>query len=124
MGHYAFLDESNKVVQVITGRDENELGIDWEDFYSNESGLVVKRTSYNTVAGIHVQGGEAFRKNFAGIGFTYDETRDAFIPPKPFASWILDEDSCLWGAPIPKPDDGKDYYWSEDSQDWLENTGE
>lgn len=106
MAHYAFLDENNIVINVIVGKDENEDGIDWEEFYG------AKRTSYNTKGGIyydsqtgepHVDQSKAFRKNYAGIGYTYDPARDAFIPPKPYPSWILNEDTCLWEAPVPYP---------------------
>lgn len=77
------------------------------------------QTSYNTVGGQHPEG-RPLRKNYAGIGYTYDEVRDAFIPPKPFDSWLLDEDTCLWEAPIPYPQDGKPYYWDEENQAWAE----
>lgn len=121
MAHYAILDENNVVTQVIVGKDEHELGPDgqpwdWEAYYNG------KRTSYNTQGGVHLTGGTPFRKNYAGIGYVYDATRDAFIPPKPFPSWLLDEDTCLWAAPLPHPDDGKRYAWSEDDQLWLEVT--
>lgn len=76
------------------------------------------QTSYNTVGGQHPEG-RPLRKNYAGIGYTYDEVRDAFIPPKPFDSWLLDEDTCLWEAPIPYPQDGKPYYWDEENQAWA-----
>jgi hypothetical protein len=77
------------------------------------------QTSYNTHAGRHPEG-RPLRKNYAGIGYTYDPVRDAFIPPKPYASWVLDEDTCLWFAPSPMPDDGKDYVWNEDTVEWQE----
>lgn len=124
MAHYALLNSDNIVVQVITGRDEGELGKDWEAFYTDETGLVAKRTSYNTIAGVHQEGKEPFRKNFAGIGYSYDPELDAFIAPKPFDSWLLNEDSCVWEAPVEYPSDGKAYQWNEDSQNWLEITGE
>ena len=86
------------------------------------------QTSYNTRGGVHYapnsnepDGGIALRKNYAGKGYTYDETRDAFIPPKAFPSWSLDEDTCMWKAPTPKPDDDKRYYWDEDTTSWKEN---
>ena len=78
------------------------------------------QTSYNTYGGVHATGGTPLRKNYAGVGFTYDRTRDAFIPPKPYASWALNENTCLWGAPTPYPADGKAYAWSEDTQQWTE----
>jgi hypothetical protein len=69
---------------------------------------------------VHKNGGTPLRKNYAGIGFTYDRTKDAFIPPKPYASWVLDEQTCLWGAPVAMPTDGKDYTWDEATTDWVE----
>ena len=78
------------------------------------------QTSYNTYGGVHKNGGTPFRKNYAGIGYTYDQQRDAFIPPKPYPSWILDEQSCLWEPPVAMPSDGKMYRWDEDSQNWVE----
>jgi hypothetical protein len=124
MGHYAFLGPSNIVTEVITGKDEHEPGPDgevrdWEVWYGNFRGQVCKRTSYNTRGGVHAFGGTPFRKNYAGIGYTYDEARDAFIPPRPFPSWVLNEDTCLWDAPVPYPQDGGMYQWSEDDQLWL-----
>jgi hypothetical protein len=135
MAHYAQLDSENVVTYVFVGRDEDDLapGIDdWETYYAPE-GFTVKQTSYNTRGGVHYdpETGEpsedqtkALRFNYAGIGFTYDEDRDAFIPPKPFESWVLDEDTCLWDAPIPYPETGADYSWDEEAGDWVEVTGE
>jgi hypothetical protein len=110
MAHYAFLDENNVVTEVITGIDETELieGLDTETWYGNFRGQVCKRTSYNG----------NYRKNYAGIGCTYDEERDAFIPLKPFASWVLNEDTCLWEPPVGYPDDNKEYVWNEDTVSW------
>jgi len=82
-------------------------------------GMACKRTSFNTMGGVHQLGGTPFRKNYAGIGFTYDAQRDAFIPPKPFASWTLNEDTCLWEAPVPMPTDGQMYAWDEDAGQWA-----
>lgn len=118
MGHYAFLDTNNIVTEVITGKDEGENGIDWEQYYGEVRNQVCKRTSYNTRGGIHINNGTPFRKNYAGIGYTYDAQRDAFIPPKPFPSWILNEDTCEWNAPINHPDDGQLYLWNEENQNW------
>lgn len=118
MAHYAFLDESNIVTEVIVGKDEGEKGIDWEVHYGNFRGQVCKRTSYNTQGGVHTSGGTPFRKNYAGIGYTYDATRDAFIPPKPYPSWLLDETTCLWEAPVPMPDGL--YRWDEAAGEWVE----
>lgn len=119
MAHYAILDENNVVTQVIVGKDEHELGPDgqpwdWEAYYG------AKRTSYNTQGGKHLTGGTPYRGNYAGIGFVYDETRDAFIPPQPYPSWVLDEATYLWVAPIPYPSSDKMYSWSEDIVSWVE----
>ena len=119
MAHYAFLDENNIVTEVIVGKEEGEDGIDWEIHYGNFRGQVCKRTSYNTIAGIHKTGGIPFRKNYAGVGYTYDADRDAFIPPKSFASWILNEDTCTWEPPIPMPNDNQLYAWDEDTLSWV-----
>lgn len=116
MAHYAMLDENNIVTSVIVGK--SEYSTDWESYYGNKFGQTCKRTSYNTIAGTHKEGGIPFRKNYAGIGYTYDETRDAFISPKPYSSWILNESSCVWEAPIAMPDDGNIYSWNENTQQW------
>ena len=110
MAHYAFLDKNNIVTEVITGIDETELieGIDTETWYGNFRGQVCKRTSYNG----------NIRKNYAGIGFTYDEELDAFIPPKPFNSWLLNKETCLWEPPKPFPNDDVPYIWNELDLDW------
>jgi hypothetical protein len=118
MAHYAFLDENNIVTEVIPGKNEGTEGIDWEQWYAQYRGQTCKRTSYNTLGNVHIAGGTPFRKNYAGIGFTYDAQRDAFIPPKPFTSWLLNEDTCLWQAPVAYPTDGKFYQWDEDNQSW------
>jgi hypothetical protein len=110
MAHYAFLDDKNIVTEVITGIDETELieGLDPEVWYGNFKGQRCVRTSYNG----------NIRKNYAGIGYTYDEQRDAFISPKPFASWALDEETCRWQAPVPYPVDRESYVWNEDVLNW------
>jgi hypothetical protein len=110
MAHYAFLDSDNIVTEVITGIDESQLieGLDPETWYGNFRGQICTRTSYNG----------NIRKNYAGIGYTYDAERDAFIPPKPFDSWLLDEDTCQWEAPVPYPTDGFTYTWNEAEVDW------
>jgi len=127
MAHYAVLNLSNTVTQVFVGRDEDDLApgvTDWEIYYA-PAGHTVKRTSYNTRAGEHILGGEPFRKNYAGKGYTYDEDRDAFIPPKPFESWVLDETTCLWQAPVDMPvetDENGDpvpYVWDESVGEWV-----
>ena len=120
MAHYAFLDENNKVTEVIVGKDENEGGIDWEQHYSEIKGQPCKRCSYNTIGGTHKNDGTSFRKNYPGHGFQYDESRDAFIPPKEYNSWSLNEDRCLWEPPIERPNDGKKYIWNEEIVNWEE----
>ena len=123
MAHYAFLDENNIVTEVIVGKDEGEDGINWEQHYGSFRNQVCKRTSYNTSGGVHNSGGTPYRKNYAGIGYTYDAQRDAFIPPKPFNSWLLDENTCLWNPPTPAPNDGKMYSWNEETTSWVEVNG-
>ena len=92
---------------------------DLEQIVKRNSGAQdVKRTSYNTQDGVHKLGGTPFRKNYAGIGFTYDYARDAFIPPKPYDSWTLDSNTCLWEAPVAYPNDGEAYTWNEKNQQW------
>ena len=118
MAHYAFLNMQNIVTEVIVGKDETDGPTNWEIHYGNFREQVCKRTSYNTYGGIHSEGGTPFRKNYAGIGYTYDETRDAFIPPKPYDSWTLNETSCLWEAPVTYPDDGQQYSWNEETTSW------
>lgn len=119
MAHYAFLDANNIVTDVIVGKDEGEDGVDWEQWYGEFRGQVCKRTSYNTVGGIHNNGGTPFRKNYAGIGYTYDLQRDAFIPPKPYESWVLNEGLCLWESPVAMPTDGQLYTWDEKNINWI-----
>lgn len=123
MAHYAFLDENNIVTEVIVGKNEGEDNINWEEHYGSFRNQVCKRTSYNTSGGVHNSGGTPYRKNYAGIGYTYDAQRDAFIPPKPFNSWVLDENTCLWNPPTPAPDDGKMYSWNEETTSWVEVNG-
>ena len=123
MAHYAFLDENNNVTEVIVGKDEGEDGVDWEAHYGAFRGQTCKRTSYNTNGGVHSNGGTPYRKNYAGIGFAYDEQKDAFIPPQPFPSWLLNEETCLWNAPIPYPTDGNLYLWDEITTSWVEIDG-
>ena len=123
MAHYAFLDENNIVTEVIVGKNEGEEGIDWEVHYGNFRGQTCKRTSYNTSGGVHNGGGTPYRKNYAGIGYTYDEGRDAFIPPKPYPSWLLDEATCLWEAPVPMPEDDGLYRWDEATGEWVVTAG-
>ena len=107
------------------GRQEDE-GKEAE--ISARTGDTYKQTSYNTHGGQHILGGTPLRKNFAGIGFTYDETKDAFIPPQQFSSWTLNDTTCLWEPPMPRPSDGKTYRWDEDlhqsdnTKGWVEYT--
>lgn len=96
MAHYAFLDESDTVVEVIVGRDEGDGGVDWEQHYAEVRGLPCKRTSYNTHGGVHLLGGTPFRLNYAGIGYQYREDLDAFIPPCPGEGWVLYEATGTW----------------------------
>lgn len=122
MAHYAFIDENNIVVEVITGRNEDEVvdGItDWEQWYGNYRGLTCKQTSYNTFRGQHKNGGTPFRGNFAGIGYTYDAQLNAFIPPKKYPSWILNTNTFDWVAPVSKPNDDAVYVWSELQTNWI-----
>lgn len=120
MAHYAFLDDNNVVTEVIVGKNEGEDGINWELHYGAFRNQVCKRTSYNTSGGVHNSGGTPYRKNYAGIGYTYDTQKDAFITPKPYNSWVLDEETCLWNAPTPMPSDEKMYTWSEETTSWTE----
>lgn len=110
MAHYAFLDENNTVTEVIVGIDEDQLidGLSPEEWYGNFRGQRCLRTSYNG----------NIRKNHAGIGYTYDESRDAFIPPKMLESWVLNEETCNWDLPIPYPSDGYLYLWNEETTSW------
>lgn len=118
MAHWAELDENNVVVRVLVGNNEDtNEGYDW--LIENLGGTWVK-TSYNTHGGVHSEGGTPLRKNYAGIGYSYNEPLDAFIPPKPFESWLLDEETCLWEAPIPYPTDDKVYLWHEETRGWVE----
>jgi len=118
MAHYAFLNMQNIVTEVIVGKDETDGPTNWEIHYGNFREQVCKRTSYNTRGGVHLKGGVPFRKNYAGIGYSYDEVRDAFIPPKPFDSWMLNETTCLWEAPVEYPTDGQQYSWNEEMGTW------
>ena len=116
MAHYAILDENNVVIFVHPGKNENEDGIDWEEYYG------AKRTSYNTYGGTHKNGGTPFRYNYAGIGMIFDPNfgeDGAFYEPQPFPSWQLNENTALWEPPIPAPNDGQIYYWDENQQAWI-----
>jgi hypothetical protein len=116
MSYFAKVNDDNIVEQVIVAESaewcETNIGGTW------------LQTSYNTVGGVHTAGGTPLRKNYAGIGYTYDSERDAFIAPNPYASWLLNEDTCLWESPVPKPADGKIYEWDESTLSWVEVTNE
>jgi hypothetical protein len=111
MAHYAFLNENNIVTEVIVGKDETDTSQDWEQFYGEIRNQVCKRTSYNG----------NIRKNYAGVGYTYDSARDAFIAPQPFPSWTLVEETCQWSAPVPVPTDGM-YSWDESTTSWVKDS--
>jgi hypothetical protein len=126
MASFAKIGLNNKVITVVSvvndvikdsnGVEQEQLGI---DFLTNIYGWAIwKQTSYNTHNGVHDNGGIPFRKNHAGIGYTYDEDRDAFIPKKPYNSWILNEQTCNWEAPVAYPTDGKNYKWNESLVNW------
>jgi hypothetical protein len=117
MAHFAKVNNGT-VIQVIVAEPEF-----FNTFVDSSPGQWIQ-TSYNTHGGVHTNGGTPLRKNYAGVGFTYDSVRDAFIPPKPYASWTLNEDTCLWDSPIAYPDDGKFYTWDENAQQWNEVVSE
>jgi hypothetical protein len=123
MAHYALLDGDNIVVAVITGRDEDEVvdGVsDWETYYGDFHAMTCKRTSYNTYAGEHRDGGIPFRLNYASIGMLYDPERDGFIETSShFPSWVFNDVTGVYEPPIPPPDDSGDWAWDEDSQSWY-----
>jgi hypothetical protein len=126
MASFAKIGLNSKVIEVLSVNNEvlkDSNGVQQEingiDFLTKLTGWAIwKQTSYNTKAGVHTEGGTPFRKNHAGIGYTYDETRDAFIPPKPYNSWILNEDTCLWNAPVTMPQDNNIYNWNESTLTW------
>ena len=121
MAHFAEIDAEGTVLRVLVVADEQEDR--GQEFLADDLGLggTWKKTSYNTVGGVHTGGGTPYRKNYAGIGFKYDNALDAFIPPKPFASWTLNEDTCLWEAPTPMPvEEEKFFTWDEDTLSWKE----
>ena len=114
MAHFAKV-ENNIVVQVIVA----EQDVINSGLFGNPLSWI--QTSYNTYGGVHILGGAPLRKNFAGIGYTYDTVRDAFITPKPYQSWVLNEQTCLWEAPISYPNDGNSYIWDEPTLSWVES---
>jgi hypothetical protein len=124
MAHFAKLDENNLVLQVIVVADsdaptEAEGQIFLQNLYKTTD--TYKQTSYNTYGGVHATGGTPFRKNYAGVGYTYDASKDAFIPPQPYNSWTLNEDTCQWESPVSYPTDGNLYKWNEDTTQWVLN---
>ena len=121
MAHFAKLGVGNIVETVESVSNDvatsEQAGVEFlQNLYKTRD--VWKQTSYNTYGGEHKLGGTPFRKNYAGVGFKYDQTRDAFIEPQPYDSWTLNETTCLWEAPVSKPDDGKKYEWNETTQTW------
>ena len=121
MASFAKLGVGNIVETVVVVSNDiattEQAGADFlNNLYNTRD--IWKQTSYNTMGGVHVLGGTPFRKNHAGIGYIYDQERDAFIPPKPFDSWILNEESCTWESPVEKPDDGNWYIWNENNKSW------
>ena len=125
MSHFALLDKNNIVTFVVYGRQEDDGK---EQQLSEQTGQIYKQTSYNTRGGVHYNPDtnepsadqtKAFRKNFAGLGYTYDQVRDAFIPPQQYSSWSLNESTCLWEPPMPYPTDGQQYSWNEESHQWV-----
>jgi hypothetical protein len=120
MAHYAFINSQNIVTEVIVGKDETDTYLNWEQHYAEfRPGMICRRTSYNTSGGVHRTGGTPHRKNYAGIGYTWDPIRDAFIPPKPYPSWSLNEQTCLWNPPVAMPIDDNKYYWDEATTSWV-----
>ena len=121
MAHFAEVGSDNIVTRVlVVGDDQEDRG---QEFLATDLGLGGnwKKTSYNTSGGVHATGGTPFRKNYAGVGFTYDEARDAFYAPKPYTSWMLDEETCVWNAPTPMPVvEGKMFTWVEADLNWQE----
>ena len=117
MSHWAEIDQDNILIRVLVGGDPPDEACNW--LVKNLGGRWVQ-TSYNTFGGVHELGGTPFRKNYAGVGYAYDEARDAFIPPKPFDSWVLNEETCWWEPPTPMPTDKKLYTWDEATLSWLE----
>ena len=121
MAHFCKLGIGNVVetIEVVSNdiATTEQAGVDLLNTL-NKTRNVWTRTSYNTIGGVHTLGGTPFRKNYAGIGFKYDQTRDAFNPPKPYDSWTLNEATCLWDPPVVKPDDGNLYNWNESTTSW------
>jgi len=119
MAHFAEIDENNLVIRVLRIADEQEERGQEHLAEDLKQGGTWLQTSYNTRGGVHINGGTPFRKNMAGIGWIWDESRDAFYEPSPYPSWILDEESCYWQAPKPEPSEGW-WTWDEEQQEWVE----
>jgi len=131
MAHFAKINSADVVVHVSVvdnqrlaseGGESEAKGIAHLERHGAENGFYWKQTSYNTKGGEHSLGDTPLRKNYAGKGYTYDSTRDAFISPKPYNSWVLNEDTCQWNSPVPRPEDGKGYVWNEETQSWVEES--
>jgi len=120
MSHWAELDKNNLVLRVTVGDNNDQNGDEGYQWLIDNLGGRWVKTSFNTYGGVHRLSGTPLRKNYAGIGYTYDSVRDAFIPPKPLASWVLDEETCQWEAPVAYPTDGKNYLWDEPTTSWIE----
>jgi hypothetical protein len=112
----------NEVIKDSNGIEQEAIGVQFLRTLYNEPEAIWKQTSYNTHGGVHSNGGTPFRKNHAGIGYTYDQDRNAFIPQKPYNSWILNETTCNWESPISKPDNENKYTWNEENQNWTLQT--
>jgi len=108
----------NEVLKDLNGIEQEAIGVQFLRTLYNEPNAIWKQTSYNTISGVHTKGGIPFRKNHAGIGYTYDKDRDAFIAPKPYNSWVLNEQTCNWEAPVARPNDGNTYKWNEEILNW------
>jgi hypothetical protein len=120
MSHWAEIDENNIVTRVLVGDNNDPADDEGYQWLIDNLGGTWKKTSYNTIAGQHTLGGTPLRGNYAGIGYSYNEELDAFIPPKPFESWTLNTEKFNWDAPKAYPTDGKFYTWDEEGQNWIE----
>ena len=121
MANFAKLGTGNIIEKVVVVSNDiattEQAGVEFlQNLYGDRA--TWKQTSFNTRGGVHKLGGTPFRKNYAGVGYKYDQTRDAFIEPKPYPSWTLNETTCLWDPPVVKPDDGQKYNWNEENQTW------
>jgi hypothetical protein len=118
MAHWAQINDNNEVIQVVVTDNNDPNGDEGYQWLVDNLGGTWMKTSYNTIGGIHREGGTPFRKNYGSVGFIYDENRDAFIPPKPFTSWILNEETCRWEAPTPIPTEEGNWMWVEEDLSW------